>query len=198
MTRMRTRPVRAVLASCAVLGLGAVATLAWFSDSEFAAATFGSSSFEVQSAAAPEGPWQSHPAGDPLTVPFPDSSGGALTVGVPVQADVWLRVDAGTTGVVTVGAPQIENPGVLAENIHATVSEGACGTPEAAVLQDGPLADLTAAEQAFTIDSATPHALCLEAELGSITGVASGESTGAVTWVLRVDEQVSTANDQGA
>lgn len=191
MSQTMNRPVRAILASGAVLGLGAVVTLAWFSDSEFADATFGSSSFVVHSAPTAEGPWQSHPAEDPLEISLPQGESGVLTQGVPVQNDVWLRIDGSTEGALSVSAPQVENPGNLSDNIHVTLSAGECGAPSAEVLQDGALSGLADVEQAMTLSAGVAQAVCIQAELSDDVTVDAGESTGEVRWVFRIDEEVA-------
>lgn len=194
MTQTTSRPLKAILASGAVLGVGAVATLAWFSDSEFADATFGASSFAVESAPVAEGPWRSHPASDPLEISLPQGESGMLTAGVPAQGEIWLRTSGPGAGVVSVAVPQVENPGALSDAVHVTVTSGPCGMPDAVVLQEGALTGptgLVEAEQAVTLDPGVEQAVCIEAELSEDAVVVTGDSTGEVRWVFRIDEEVA-------
>lgn len=184
---------RAVLAGAAVLGLGAVTTLAFWTDSEFLTARFGASGFQVQSATASEGPYSSHDsAGDAAELQF-DFPTGELQVGQSTSAEFWLRMTSESAGAVHVLAPTVERED-LDGLVGVRVSQGSCEAPDE-VLQEGLLEELEDAPAAFLIPAATElnpglaQPVCITATLNDISGLPAGEhSTGRVAWEFLVTE----------
>lgn len=192
MKSTQNRKGKAVAASGAVLGLCAVATLAAWSDSEFARATIFSGSFHVEAS-------QTQDFTDPSEVlNFNFIPDGKITPDTEVQATHWLRVAKGNQATVTVKAPTAEKADI-AKLFDVTVTTGPCDT-NGDTIQSGKLTELNHATNALTLPAASgtapgeARALCFTATLPSsaIADLPAGDyTTGAVTWPITVTE-VST------
>ncbi|MCH8569792.1 SipW-dependent-type signal peptide-containing protein [Nesterenkonia sp. AY15] len=107
----RRRKIKAVVAAGTVLGIGAVATLATWNDSEFAQGLFGAGSYNVESSEDGNG-FAEHPEGEPAQLQF---SAANAAPGDKFAAPLWLRTDEETTidgmitGITSVGTGQVEN-----------------------------------------------------------------------------------------
>lgn len=104
-----SRKIRAIAAGGAVLGLGAVVTLAAWSDSEFAQGMFGTGTFGIE-AATGEGTYGEHATeGEALELAFPLDEGETavdLAPGETVTATWNIKnVEGGEDSVVTVQDP---------------------------------------------------------------------------------------------
>lgn len=191
-----SRRNRAVLAGMAVIGLGAVGTLALWADSEFVIAPFGAVGFQVESATAESGPYESHDTADSeATLEFNFPAGG-LVEGEPVSAEFWLRMVSESTGSVTVSAPTVENDD-LNGLIDVTVAEGSCDSA-GQVLQEGNLEELAAAPEVIQLPAGAAggpgpaQAVCVTATLNDISELPVGEhSTGRVGWEFHVAEEAA-------
>lgn len=192
------RQLRAVLASAVVLGLGAVTTLALWSDSDTIFGTFTSTGFAVESATAPNGEFReqdgSGGTGEAVVLNFGIPFGG-LTPGEPVETELWFRMATATSGEVRVLAPTVEQAD-LNEYLDIEVATGACSL-HGQVLQSGALGQLTPSVQTLKLppgDESGPgavQALCIEATLRDTTDLGVGNySTGAVEWNFHVTERV--------
>lgn len=197
MKHARPRRVRAVLAVAAVLGLGTVATLALWTDSEFAVAPFGATGFQAESATAAAGPYESHDsAGEAAALEF-DLPASELEPGQSTASEFWLRMasgSAGSAGSVNVQAPTVERDD-LTGRIDVTVAQGACATP-GEVLQAGLLEELADAPDAFVLPAGSgdqpgeARPVCITATVNEISDLPAGEySTGRVGWEFVVTEQ---------
>lgn len=192
---MKTASLRngkAVAASGAVLGLCAVATLAAWSDSEFARASFFSGSFQAEASQTQDFSSTSE------ELNFNFIPNGEITPDTQVQTTHWLRVAKGNQATVTVKAPSAENTDI-AKLFDVTVTTGPCGT-NGETIQAGKLTELNDAPNALALPAATdnaagePQALCFSATLPSeaISDLDAGDyTTGKVTWPIAVTE-VST------
>lgn len=87
-----SRKVRAIAAGGAVLGLGAVVTLAAWSDSEFAEGIFGTGTFGIEASTA-DGEYGEHATeGEALQLAFPLDEGGedsVVTLQAPALTDTF-------------------------------------------------------------------------------------------------------------
>lgn len=191
------RHLRAVLASAVVLGLGAVTTLALWSDSDTIFGTFTSTGFAVESATAPDGQFREQSGsgvqGDAVVLNFGIPFGG-LEPGVPVQSELWFRMATATSGEVQVLTPMVEQTD-LNEYLDIEVTTGACPV-EGQVLQSGALGQLAPSVQTLKLppgDESGPgaaQALCIEATLRDTADLGAGNySTGVVEWAFHVTER---------
>ncbi|MGD7001572.1 SipW-dependent-type signal peptide-containing protein [Corynebacterium halotolerans] len=189
-----SRRVRAVIAAAAVLGFGSVATLAFWSDSEFLSATFWSPGFQVEGATSASGPFESHDSADDAAALQFVLPAGELAEGEPVSTGYWLRMASESTGTVSVLAPTVENE-ELNGLIDVAVAKGSCDSP-GEVLQEGLLEELADAPDAFNLpagvdgEPGSAQAVCITATLNDISELPAGEhSTGRVGWQFRVTEE---------
>lgn len=192
----RPRRTRAVFAGMAVIGLGAMGTLALWADSEFVLAPFGAVGFQVESAITESGPYESHDSGESAALLQFDFPAGELVEGEPVTAEFWLRMASGSVGSVSVLAPTVENDD-LNGLIDVTVAQGSCNSA-GRVLQQGLLEELVAASGAFQLPAGVAgnpgpaQGICFTATLNDISELPVGEhSTGRVGWEFRVTEGVA-------
>lgn len=198
-TPRTSRRVRAVIAAAAILGFGTVATLALWTDSEFAYGFFRTQSFGVESAPTPnESEFDSHDSVDGAVSLDFGVNGSRLTEGQPVSDEMWLRMSGEASGDVQLFAPTISPPVTndLSPYVDVRVSLGACGT-DGEVLQYGRLSELSRADPAQTFrleggtesSSGSPQAICIDAELAHIAGLPAGEySTGTILWEFVITE----------
>lgn len=191
----QSRRLRAVLASTAVLGLGAVATLALWSDSEVIFGEFTSAGFTVESAPAPTATFEEHDSRDGAVVLNFDLPFGGLVPGEPVEAEVWFRMATATSGEVQVLAPVVERAD-LNDHVDIEVSTGACpvGGQE---LQSGSLGELVPATETLKLPPAggngpgIAQGLCIGATLRDTSDLPAGNySTGTIEWSFAVTERV--------
>lgn len=189
-----TRRGRAIAAAGTVIGIGAVATLAAWSDAEFARASLSSGSFAVEASQTQDFQAPSE------ALNFIFDTNGQIKPDTTVQTTHWLRVAKGSTASVTIQAPIAVNSDV-AKLFDVTVTAGQCGTT-GETLQSGTLTELQAVADAITLPAATdnapgePQALCFSATLPSaaVAELAPGDySTGKVTWPITVTEVSSDA-----
>lgn len=191
---VQSRGIRVLPAAAAVLGLGAVGTLALWSDSEIMSGQFRSVAFIVESAPAPDAGFAAHESpAEALPLNF-DLPADGLNGETPVDAEIWFRMASATTGSLRVLAPTVENS-ELAGYIDILVSEGACGT-SGKVLQQGRLDTLIDAPEPLTLPAGTAAApgaaqgICIESRLGDTTSLPAGHhSTGRVEWEFLVTEE---------
>ncbi|MGP6174743.1 SipW-dependent-type signal peptide-containing protein [Corynebacterium sp. A21] len=199
-TPRASRQARAVIAVAAVLGFGSVATLALWTDSEFAYGFFRTQSFSVESAPTPnESEFDSHDSVEGAVSLDFGLNTGQLTENQPVSDEIWLRMSGEASGRVQLLAPTILAPAAndLSPFIEVQVSLGACGTDEM-VLQNGRLSELSGAApaQAFQLKGGTesspgsPQSICIDAELVDTVDLPAGEySTGMVSWEFLITEE---------
>lgn len=190
----QNRRIRAVLATAAVLGVGAVGTLALWSDSEVIFGQFRSVAFTVESAPAPGAEFVEHESpGEALPLNFELPADG-LSEETPVDAEIWFRMASETGGEVRVLKPAVEQSD-LAGYIDVRVSKGACGTP-GDVLQQGLLESLVDAPEPLILPAGTAtgpgpaQGFCIESRLRDTTSLPAGHySTGQVEWEFVVTEK---------
>lgn len=205
----RRRKLQAVLAGGAVLGVGAVMTLAAWNDSEFAEGIFGSGSFNLEGAPAvapADGDYTDHDTEAaaasldfaaenmvpeetvyaPLTVRLDE----ATTVGGTIEADGGITIDSSSTGdnvdnlsyTVYTGVETCDASGVTAGEVVASGDTLNAGGP---VNETAPI-DLTAGSE----DAAgTPALLCFEVQAATAESFAQGTGANA-TW-----EVIATSNE---
>lgn len=190
------RRLRAILASAAVLGLGAVATLALWSDSEFIFGDFTSTGFTVESAPSSTATFEEHDSRDGAVMLNFDLPFGGLVPGEPVETELWFRMATATSGEVQVLAPVVERAD-LNGHVDISVSTGACSVG-GQVVQSGLLGELAPATETLKLppgDGAGPgitQALCIEATLRDISALPAGNySTGALEWSFAVTERAA-------
>ncbi|MFD5868261.1 SipW-dependent-type signal peptide-containing protein [Corynebacterium sp. NPDC060344] len=88
-----SRKIRAFAAGGAVLGLGAIMTLAAWSDSEFATGTFGTQNFGIEASktSATEEFADHATAGDALVLTADLAEAGTMEPGDTITIDYWIR-----------------------------------------------------------------------------------------------------------
>lgn len=182
-----TRRGKALAASGAVIGLGAMTTLAAWSDAEWTVGSFLTGGFQAQ--ASDTSDFQ-NPTED-LNFSF---TGEKIQPDLPVTATHWLRVKEGNGATVTLGRPQFNNndSNEIADRFTATVEKGACGATEG-VLQQGKLTAISNdVTDALTLAaSGEAQAFCFTVELPkeNIHDLPPGDYTsGKVTWPVTVTE----------
>ena len=124
MTERRTAllRVRALLAGALVLGLGGSVTLASWTDTEYAAGSFGASSFQTESNVTKpydaSGPWSSNEQ-SPGTLVFEAAS---MSPGTVVFAPFAIRTKPGSVaGEVVLGAPSVSSSGTGESDLGAAL-----------------------------------------------------------------------------
>ncbi|MGO1538230.1 MAG: SipW-dependent-type signal peptide-containing protein [Leucobacter sp.] len=101
--------VRAICAGALVLGVGATATLAAWTDEEYARSTISAGSFKLESRVAGGG-WQEHSAGNPALLPLEASGVGSLYPGQSRAAWIQIRSQSGSVpGTVTLDGVSLAN-----------------------------------------------------------------------------------------
>lgn len=192
----QSRRLRAVLASTAVLGLGAVATLALWSDSELFFGDFTSAGFVVESAPALDMAFEEHDSSADAAVLSFDLPFEGLVSGEPVETELWFRMATATSGEVQMLAPVVERA-ELNDYVDIEVTTGACSVG-GQVLQSGSLGDVAPSPQTLLLppgDGVGPgiaQALCVGATLRDTSDLPAGHySTGRVEWSFAVTERVT-------
>ncbi|MFD5868260.1 hypothetical protein ACFWGD_06565 [Corynebacterium sp. NPDC060344] len=195
--------IRAVLAGGSVLGLGAIATLALWSDSEFATASLAASpgDFVVEGRAHGTESWVSHPdATVAAQLNFGPDAGTKLSTGEVISAMYELRLGATSNndGTAVLNAPAFANLDAdVAKRIQLTVRHGDClnGT----TIQQGTLDAVTTNQHAIPLtagaDASTPGApqtVCFTARLAegaNTEGLTGTASTNGINWHFTVTEE---------
>ena len=188
-----SRRGRAVAASGAVVGLCAVATLAAWTDAEWAKGSFLTGGFQAQAS-------QTLDFQNPSEVLGFSFDNGSVQPDVMYSATHWLRVKEGNAATVTLGRPQFNNSDSndIADRFNATVERGECGSSDG-VLQgpDKLTAISNTAQDALQLPAATdsdpgaPQALCFTIVLpkDKIEDLQPGDYTsGEVFWPVQVTE----------
>lgn len=181
--RDRRRRLLAVLTGGIVLGVGAVATLAAWNDSEFATGEFGSGIFDLEGST--DGATFSSSSEAPGKTLIFTVDAGALSPGDVVYAPFAVRLSPGTdySGGVTLASDGggAELSDALVYSIYEDTTFGCSaaapptGTP---ILADQPAA--SSAEEALDLDEpGTPMNLCFVVTAGD--DIPQG-STGTITW----------------
>lgn len=153
-TRRRglSRKIRALLAGGVVLGVGAVATLAAWNDSEYATGTFTAGSFNLQgTTGGADGTYTDHASAGAAAVLPVTTNAGNLSPGAVTYTAFWVRLAAGTT-----------TPATL---VLTGVTGGGTGN---------------AANLAWTVDAIPPAATCGAATVGTGTRLGAGTTLNAV------------------
>ena len=198
----RRRKVAAVLAGGLVLGVGTMATLASWNDSEFASATFTAGQFALESAVdAPGATWVDHsvtPGALTFSLPV-----GNLTPTDVVAAPFAVRLAAGTTNDAQVTLVASTAAGDIAPNLTyeviKTTAANSCTTATAAtddntaVVPANTAVDAVTGNTPFNINMGSPTStagapayLCFKVTAkSSLVQLQSG----TVTWQLQAVSQ---------
>lgn len=91
------RKIKAMVAAGTVLGIGAMATLATWNDSEFAEGLFGAGSYGVESSSDGQGFADHGSAQSAATLSFGDLNASNAAPGDEFAAEFWLRTTAEST-----------------------------------------------------------------------------------------------------
>lgn len=139
--RQRGRKVAAILAGGLVLGVGTMATLASWNDSEFATASFTGGKFNLVGSLNQSGPFIDHPTATPGTLSFTSTFGNlqpgdtiyapyALALGKDTSYAATVSVSAGTFNGSTTG---------LSYTLFTTATAGCSATsvPVTTVVSNG-------------------------------------------------------------
>lgn len=203
----RRRKVQALLAGGAVLGVGALVTLAAWTDDEFALGQFGASTFNLEGStvAAGEGYEDHDDIEGPATLTFDGDP--MMTPNETVYAPFWVRLDAATNvdgaieaeGGISVAASE----GANADNMSFEVYHGvdACDSDSietgTLVASGGTLNDVDANPEAIDDLTANDAGTAGEEELLCFAVTSADEDsfleggTAATTW------QVQATSDEG-
>lgn len=164
-----------------VLGIGAVVTLAAWTDDNWAGSTFSGGTFAVESSASGiEGTFESHDtSGDALALDFRVDAAN-LSPTDSVAAPIVLRIDAESTHDATVALSSASGTGANAENLTygiVTVADTAACTVDAEgtsrIVPAGTALGATAGARSFDLftgpaDSAgAPVVLCFQVTAGA-------------------------------
>lgn len=199
----RSRRGRALLAGGAVLGLGAVATLAAWSDEAWVVSSFITTPFSIEAAVDPAGTaWTEYaePPGGGLDFTFQPS---AMTPGEPVFAPMGLRISTGETDALVSIESAPTNSGLtgndanffnkLALTLHRNVDPTDCslGNTSAgdvvAGFDDVPLSTLGEDIAILPVDKSAVR-FCFEVELALDAGLSERNgTTGTMIWTFHAD-----------
>lgn len=170
----RSRKAKALLAGGVVLGVGAVVTLAAWTDQEWAQGDFGAGTFNVQGSTDGATFTDHESEAGAANLSFDLTGGDNMSPGVTVAAPFVMRLDADTTYDATVELVSAEGngaaAGALTYGIVEVGSAGACTADATGVeiVEDGTV--LSSTDGAVTIDlsagetgaAGAPVALCFQ------------------------------------
>lgn len=201
--RRRGRKVAAILAGGLVLGVGTMATLASWNDSEFATGTFTAGKFNLEgSTTAAAGSWDDHPASPGAALSF-STPFNNLTPTDVVYASYAVRLAADTTNDanVTISATSSNTVSNLTYQLVKVPSitcdkpavDLAAATPANILIPAGTAVGSTAGVSAFELTKGTPTSnagatvfLCFKVTAGTITQGQSGSGTWQFSAVSKV------------
>lgn len=190
--RRRRRKVAAVLAGGLVVGVGTMATLASWNDTEYVGASFVAGSFNLQGS-TDQTTFGDHAEAPQIGALAFTAPVGALTPGDTVYAGYALRLDKTSTnaGKVTISAPASTGTVTdLTYTLFTTSSAGCSATadPVTTVVPAGTALGSVESARTFTVakptDSSTdgaPTYLCFKITAGS--GLQQGQQ-GTATWLF--------------
>lgn len=196
--RRRGRKVAAVLAGGLVLGVGTMATLASWNDSEYATATFTAGYFNLEGAVdGAQSSFSEHAnsgAAGTLSFTAPVSN---LTPTDVVAAPFALRLGAGTTNNATVSVAASTSTGTVTNLTYQVVQTTTAGcttsTTGTTIVPAGTAVTSVAGASTFTLNTGTPASsagspayLCFKVTAGS--GLAQSQA-GSVTWQFQAVSQ---------
>lgn len=164
-----SRKIRAFAAGGAVLGLGAVMTLAAWSDSEFATGTFGTQNFGIQASktSATEGFADHADAQNALVLTADLAEAGTMEPGDTININYWIR--------------NIED----AANSKVTFASQTDTAPfEVKVLDDG--AELTPGTSSFELTEQNANQLTFQITLPENYAETQAKST-TITWEFQAE-----------
>lgn len=184
--------VRAVLAGALVLGVGGSLTLAAWTDTEYAAGQFASSTFGIEG--SKDGTtYAEHPAGSPAGLIFTVNP-AAMSPGTASYSLFKVRTTSGTNvpGTVVLGIPTVSGAlgGYLTYGVKAIPAGSSCnastfGASTSVVVAPGPLLTAGAgASQALAPAGASPVSYCFEMALPVGTSNEAQGTSATVTWTL--------------
>lgn len=124
--RLRSRRIAAVLAAGAVLGVGAIGTIAAWTDNEEATGSFGASIFDTESQSAGSPAYASRPTAPGNVLTF---NATAMSPGVSSYAYLNIRTTAATTVGGTVALTAITPTGALAPALEYRMVRMASASP---------------------------------------------------------------------
>ena len=189
--RARTRKVAAVLAGGLVLGVGTMATLASWNDSEFASATFTAGKFNLEGAVdASQAVFGEHATsgaagGLTFTTPFNN-----LTPTDVVAAPFAVRLAANTTNNATLSLSAATSTGTVSNLTYEVVKTATAGcttaTTGTSVVPAGTVvtsvsgaSPVTLSMGSPTTNTGAPAYLCFKVTAGALL---AQSQTGTVTW----------------
>ncbi|MCB0911332.1 MAG: SipW-dependent-type signal peptide-containing protein [Propionibacteriaceae bacterium] len=196
--RQRGRKVAAVLAGGLVLGVGTMATLASWNDSEYAKATFTAGYFNLEGAVdASQATFSEHvssAAAGTLSFTAPVSN---LTPGDVVAAPFALRLGAGTTNNATVTMLAPTSTGTVTNLTYEVVKTASAGcttsTTGTTVVAAGTAVTSVTGASTISLNMGSPTTvagapayLCFKVTAGS--GLVQSQ-TGSVTWQFQAISQ---------
>lgn len=193
MTRFAFTRTRAVLAGGTILGLGAVATFAAWSDSEWASASFRAqaATFAVEGSTSDGANWASHTSPDmALTLFNTEADNATISSGDTAFSTYMLRIKEDST-VNTATAVLAEPTGTPSNLINYTVRAGSCNTGTVmATFNKGVWA--SQAGNSLTLQKGTVQDVCFEATLADTpenTANQNPENTSdELTWHFTITE----------
>lgn len=207
----RSRKLRALLAGGALLGIGATATLAAWTDDVWVSAAFNTEQFNVQAAVTPapgnnwQNPsWQEFDSPEsPGTLAFPLTPPGApagqpgLAPGNLIFAPLYLRVESGDGAAISSpDAPDISNVtgngALLSQQLDLTVFRGvtpancnSSGVVGATTAFSGKLNQALGSDLVTLDTDGSPTGLCFRVTMpNNIDPVVAGSSIGQIIWHL--------------
>lgn len=184
----RSRKIKALLASGVVLGVGAVATLAAWNDSEFFTSDFAAGTFDLEGSVDGTA-FTSHDASPGVTVEFAVNP-GALTPGDTVYAPFAVQLSADSTyeaNVVIGEEASGDIAAVLSYSVYVVDDFAECGASvdtTGDLLIDGRAASTAGySSESFDLTAPeTPVSLCFAVTASN--ALQQGDS-GTLTWELR-------------
>lgn len=196
--RLRSRRIAAVLAAGMVLGVGSVATIAAWTDTEVATGNFGASIFDTESQSAGSPTYASHTTAPGATLTF-----SATSMSPSVSYFAWLnvRTTPATTVAGSVALTAISSTGALPAALQyrmvrmATASPGTtCG----AAVFDASAVYIAGTSSTYSASTAVPASpvaspiaaagasvgYCVEVRVAPGTANSFQGATGTITWTF--------------
>lgn len=196
----RSRSRRAILAGGAVLGVGAAATLAAWTDNTWVESTFTTTPFNIEAAVDPDGKyWQDYSAPNGGTLGFSVASGGMLP-GDSVYAPLNLKLTGGGTAdmLVRLSSPPSAPSGgnnveffnaltlTLYEAAPANCSAAGIGsTPPIGAFSNAGLTQHAGADLVTLPGNGDPVGVCFKITLSPSAGIAVQNGTSQLLWTLQ-------------
>lgn len=196
--RLRSRRIAAVLAAGMVLGVGSVATIAAWTDTEVATGSFGASIFDTESQSAGSPTYASNTAAPGASLTF---SAASMSPSVSYYAWLNVRTTPATTVAGSVALTSISSTGALPPALQyrmVRMATASPGTTCAAAVFDASAVYIAGTSSTYSASTAVPASpvaspiaaagasigYCVEVRVAPGTASSFQGATGTITWTF--------------